>query len=83
MLACWGVEIGECFATTVDYCGVVTVTEQVSDCLEWELGVFPKEIHSYMTGFGDRLDAAGADEGLRGRVEVAGDALDDGVRAGR
>jgi hypothetical protein len=36
---CWVVEIGGCFATTVDYCGVISVTEEVADSLEREESV--------------------------------------------
>ena len=33
------VEGGGCFAPTVDYCGVIAVTEQVTDSLEREVGI--------------------------------------------
>ena len=33
------VEGGGCFAPTVDYCGVIAVTEQVADSLEREMGI--------------------------------------------
>lgn len=34
-----------------------------------------------MAGFSNRLNTAGSSKGFRGQVEVAGDALDDGLRA--
>ncbi len=60
---------------------MVTVAEQVADGLERELSVLAEEVHSYMAGFSDRLDTTRSSEGLGGRVEVAGDPLDDDFRA--
>jgi hypothetical protein len=76
------VEICGCLATTVDYCGVVTVAEEVPDSLEGQQCVLTEEIHRYVSCFGKGLDPAGAREGFRGCVEVAGDLLEDGVGGG-
>lgn len=81
MLADRIVERGASFAATVDYCGVVTIAEQVPNGLERELSILTQEVHSYMAGFSYRLDTARSSEGLGGCVEVAGDPLDDGFRA--
>ena len=75
------VERGGCFTTTVDYCGVIAVAEQVADGLKRKLSVLTEEVHGYVASFSDRLDTARSGEGLGGYVEVAGDSLDDGFRA--
>ena len=58
MPACRVVEVRGSFATSVDYCGVITVTEHVADGLEREECILTEQIHGDMAGFGNRLDAA-------------------------